>query len=147
MDRLTVSLADDLKRDGLDAVLHNAGEDWRRAVLAVLTSIALEQEELTIEDVRAACAARGVAEPHSPNAWGAIVTHFPRDIVEGTERFVRSKGDQARSRRIQVYRSLVYAPGSMRDGRAHDRGLLFDITNPGQEDALGRGPDGRRRTS
>lgn len=142
-----MSLADDLKRDGLDAVLHNAGDDWRRAVLAVLTSLALEQAELTIEDVRDACAARGVPEPHSPNAWGAVVTHFPRDVVEATERFVRSKAEAARSRRVQVWRSLVYAPGSMRDGKARDRGLLFDTTNPGQEDALGRGPDGRRRTS
>lgn len=94
------------RRDaGCERVLENAGDAWRADVYAAARSVAQRLPLLTIEDVRAECVLRGVAEPHHHNAWGACLRGC--DFLERTDRVAPNTNPQAHARIVRVWRSLL----------------------------------------
>lgn len=88
--------------EALVRVSLNAGDDWRDAARAVLDL--MPESEVTGEDVRLACEARGV-RPHHHNAWGAVIAGFVRDgLLEPTGRYIPMRAKGSHARKTQVYR-------------------------------------------
>lgn len=78
-------------------------------VLGLIGILARGQHEITSDDVHALMVARGVSEPTHPNAWGAAFRKAAtQGLIEDTGRAVKSARPEAHSRRIPVWRSLIY---------------------------------------
>ena len=85
----------------IDQVLNNAGIPWQERaerVLRIMTA-----SEVTGEDVRMACKARGV-EPHHHNAWGGLISRFvSAGLLVPTGRYVAMQAKGSHARKTQVY--------------------------------------------
>lgn len=81
---------------------------WTESALACLRSLALNQPELTADDLALALDRAGVGEPHHPNALGALWSQAAaRGWIGATDRTVRSRRPVEHSRRIGVLESRI----------------------------------------
>jgi hypothetical protein len=99
-----LQLAFTRKETGIAAVLEN-NHEWayeaRSALKQLYPSL---PKEFTCDDVRELITPRA-GNPKNPNAWGGIIAGFIEDgLFEWTERMDYSKREEARGRKIQVYR-------------------------------------------
>lgn len=87
--------------EALERVLDNAGLSWQERATAVLRS--MSASEVTGEDIRLACMARGI-QPHHHNAWGGLISRFVSDgLLVATGRYVAMKAKGSHARKTQVY--------------------------------------------
>jgi hypothetical protein len=92
---------DDLKREGAELVLANAGHKWRAAAANVLASMT---GRFTAEDVRLACREKGIV-PHHPNAWGAFIRYARNhNWIEPTGDWRKPRDPRSHSRPTEIYR-------------------------------------------
>lgn len=66
--------------EGTARVLDNAGQEWRDRIAFLIDDLARSRLDFTADDVRAAVQVAGLAEPHSPNAYGAAMLAAARWI-------------------------------------------------------------------
>lgn len=98
-----INLGEALRDAGCQAVLEHAG-DWKDEARKVF--LAMGQQELTGEDIRRECEARGV-RPHHANAWGAFVLGLVREgYLESTGRIVPMRDPRSHARKTQLYRRV-----------------------------------------
>ena len=89
------------KDAAIDQVLDNAGLSWQERATAVLRG--MTASEVTGEDVRLACEARGV-RPHHHNAWGGLTSRLVKaGLLVPTGRYVAMKAKGSHARKTQVY--------------------------------------------
>ena len=89
------------KDAAIEQVLDNAGLSWQERATAVLRG--MTASEVTGEDVRLACEARGV-RPHHHNAWGGLTSRFvSQGLLVPTGRYVAMKAKGSHARKTQVY--------------------------------------------
>lgn len=87
--------------EALERVLDNAGLSWQDRATAILRS--MSASEVTGEDIRLACMARGV-HPHHHNAWGGLISRFVSEgLLVATGRYVAMKAKGSHARKTQVY--------------------------------------------
>lgn len=103
-----------LARAGQKRAAENAGDEFREGMAQVVEHIARRQRFLTMDDVRAEAAARGL-EPHHFNAWGHVLPSAARrGIVRRREDLPRVKSIRPEAHRNPnlQWESLVFAGGS-----------------------------------
>lgn len=112
MDRSRPRDGDDLKREGIDKALKNERQEWRRRASLLILSLAQEGKPFTADDIRRRARHVGLADPHHPNVWGAIIrTELHAGIIERTGDYRKGSRPEQHSRMIPVYRGQwPYAP-------------------------------------
>ena len=95
--------------DALSLVEANNGAQVER-VIGMIGILCKSKSEFTADDVHRLLAMRGLTEPEQPNVYGAAFRKSAAHLglIEDTGRAVKSARPEAHSRRIPVWRSLIY---------------------------------------
>ena len=79
------------KAEGQRIVTANEREHWKMRIALVIDGLRRRGLPFTGDDVRERAAARGIPEPHHPNAYGAAMTAAARKgRIQKTGRYVKS---------------------------------------------------------
>ena len=89
-----------LKKEGMERVSNNAGEDWRTAALRGIKLLASVEDDFTSDEARDA-ASEVAGEPHHYNAWGSICK---AGVAAG---YMSDTGKRVKSSRASRHRGLV----------------------------------------
>lgn len=97
------------RRDiALAQVETNANTQWCNLVLALIESLARQQNELTSDDVWKALAAFPNYTTHQPSAMGAMFKKASsKNLIAATDRFVQSTRPSSHARPIRVWSSKI----------------------------------------
>lgn len=95
----------ELKERGQDLALEHAGDCWQAQALAHLQQfVAGRQEPFAIEDFRAYAVARGLPQPITHKAWGALPQFAARrGLIRSTDTYRK-----ARSARTHAHPVLLW---------------------------------------
>jgi hypothetical protein len=103
MTQYSLNLGRQERDAGIKTVLVNAGDQWRDLVWNYVINLH-HGTEVTGEDIRRACEARGII-PHHPNAWGGTINGLIRQgILIKTGRWVQMKDKRSHARATQLLR-------------------------------------------
>lgn len=90
------------KRAGQLVVLSGTELVWRASVVALIANRG-RGRRFTADDVRDEAAAKGIPNPHHPNAWGALFTQLSvRGEIERVD-YCESKRERSRARIVSVW--------------------------------------------
>lgn len=100
-----------LRDIGTQAALDFAGDDWRERAIALCTvffrveSVVSPGAGVLFEEAKAYAIGRGLEEPPSANAWGAVcLTMSRRGIIIKTGRYANSAGVRSHYRANPLWR-------------------------------------------
>ena len=94
-----------LKEAGCAKVIDNTPDDWKEAALAIIKAMASSGMSFSAEDVRQLAG----DPPNHPNAFGAIFNAAAKTgLIIRIGDFI-AKRDNARCRRISLYKGARYA--------------------------------------
>ena len=96
---------------GTQAVLEFAGDDWRDRAIKLcaeffhIESVINPGGGMLFEEAKAYAIERGLEDPHSANAWGAVcLTMSRRGIIKKTGQYANSAGVRSHARANPLWR-------------------------------------------
>lgn len=102
--------AGDMARDrGMERSAANAGEEWKQMAQECVRQMALQQQHICADQLRDYMEASNIPDPPKLSSYGHILpTAAKAGILEDTGRSRKSERKQSNSRRLIVWRSLLF---------------------------------------
>lgn len=111
MGNKTESVGEALKQMGMRDVLAGTSKEWRQHYLHVAVNFLARNVFVTGEDIRLACERDGLAQPHHPNAWGAMFSSLSRggrEWIRLTNEWANMTDPKSHARCNRFWRSNIY---------------------------------------
>lgn len=97
--------------EAVSRVEQHTSASWRKSAEAAAAQVAVEQPELTTDDVWEVLKREGVEGPHEPRAMGPVMLALARqNVIVATPHFTTTARPVAHAAPIRIWRSLVYRP-------------------------------------
>lgn len=100
-----------LRDEGMQRALFGAemrDPEWPGRALDIVEQLARQRRSLTSEDVRAAAARTGLAEPHELRAWGPVMMMAAKKGWIERWGWATSSNPLAHQRPVALWRSRIY---------------------------------------
>lgn len=102
-------LGKELKAAGMERVLERTDGEWKSMATECVRKTAEINMQFTFDNVRDMAAATGLHDPHSCNAWGAIMrVAAAMGIAAKTDRYVSSANPVSHGRMIAIWESRIF---------------------------------------